>query len=102
RDVSLLPRSNKLSKNVLGLRLPAHAQVGDGKTATGEVRCFLGFGVKRYRFRKISLLAIRGSKNRIQVKVIWIELECSLAFHNRVVNAVIGQVARGGNIAGDW
>src|SRR4029077_1698597 len=92
---------DKLSKNVLGLRLPAHPRVGDGKTATRQIRCFLGFGVKRYRFGKISLLAMRGSENRIQIKVIWIKLKCSLTFDNRVVNLVVGQIGGGGNVAGD-
>src|SRR4249919_3043219 len=90
RDVSLLPCLDKLSENVSRFGLPAHPGIGDGQAATRQMRCLLGFGVERNRFRKIVLLAIGGSQNRIQIKVIWIELERSLTFHNRVIDAVVG------------
>src|SRR5713101_9378616 len=47
RDVSLLPRSQELSKNISRLHLPAHARVGDGKAATRETRCLLEIGKRR-------------------------------------------------------
>src|SRR5437762_12852834 len=75
RDVSRLPRLNKLRENVSRLRLLGHARVGDSKAATRQMRCFLGFGVKRDRFVEIALLAIRGGKSRIEIKIIWIQLE---------------------------
>ena len=65
------------------------------------MRCLLGLGVERDRFREIALLAIRSSQNRIQIKVIRIELERSLAFSNCVVNAVVSQVRGGGDVAND-
>ena len=65
------------------------------------MRRLLGFGVKRDRFRKIALLAIGGSQNRIQIKVIWIELERSLAFNNCVVNAVVSQIRGSHDVAND-
>src|SRR6266480_6386595 len=46
RDVSLLPRLQELSKNISRLRLATHARAGDGKPATREMRCLLGFGVE--------------------------------------------------------
>ena len=73
----------------------------DGKAAAWEMRCLLSFGVKRDRFVEIAFLAIRGGQNRIQIKVIWIELECSLAFDNCIINAVVSQIGSGGNVACD-
>src|SRR6266446_9321233 len=101
RDVSLLPRLQELSKNISRLYLAAHARVGDGKAAAREMRRLLGFGVERDRFREIALLAIGGGKIRIQIKVIWIKLERPLALDNCIVDAVVGQVGSGGNVAGD-
>ena len=72
-DVSLLPRLQELSKNTSCLHFATHAQVGDAKAAAREVRCLLGFRVERDRFREVALLAIGGSKVRIQVKIIGIE-----------------------------
>src|SRR5678815_1770492 len=101
RDVSLLPRLNKLSKNVSRLGLAPHAHVGDGKAATRQTSCLLRFGVKCDRFRKIAFLAIGSGQDRIQIKVIWIELECPLAFNNCIVSAVVSEVGSSGNVAGD-
>src|SRR6266446_8715164 len=98
RDVSLLPRLQKLSKNILRLHLAAHARVGDGKAAAREMRRLLGFGVERDRFREIALLAIGGGKIRIQIKVIWIKLKRPLALGNCIVDTVISQVSGGGNV----
>ena len=91
----------KLSENISRLRLPAHARVGDGKAAAREMRCLLGFGVKRDRFGEVAFLAIGGGKIRIQIKVIWIELERPLALTNCLVDLVVSQVGGGGNVAGD-
>src|SRR5882724_8131442 len=99
RDVSLLPRLQKLSKNISRLYLATHAQVGDGKPATRKIRCLLKFSVERDRFREIALLAIRGGKIRIQIKVIRIEQERSLALINCIVDAVVSQVSGSGNVA---
>ena len=101
RNISLLPGLQKLRKNILRLRLAAHARVGDGKAATRQMRCFLGFSVKRDRFREIAFLAIRGGKNRIQIKVIWIELKRPLTFNNCIIDAVVGQIGGGGDVAND-
>src|SRR5690242_17397702 len=87
-DVSVLSYLQKLFQNILRVRLAAHARVGDSKTATRQTRCLLGFGVERDRFSEIPFLAMRRSQNRIQIKVIWIELERSLTFDDRVANAV--------------
>jgi hypothetical protein len=65
------------------------------------MRCLLGLRVKRDRLIEIALLAIRSGENRIEIKVIWIELERSLTFDNRVVNTVIGQIGGRCNVAGD-
>src|SRR5438874_9996559 len=75
RNVSLLPFLHELSENIPRLDLPAHPRVGNGEAAAREVRCLLGFGVKCDRFGEVPLLAIGGGKIRIQIKVIWIELE---------------------------
>src|SRR6266581_388970 len=75
RDVSLLPRLQELSENISRLHLATHARVGDGKAAAWEMRCLLGFGVERDRFREIALLAIGGGQIRIEIKVIRIEQE---------------------------
>src|SRR2546430_17281772 len=56
RNVSLLPFLQKLRKKISRLHLPVHPSVGDGKSATREMRCLLGFGVESDRFRKIALL----------------------------------------------
>src|SRR4029077_15147817 len=101
RDVSLLSCLQKLNKNILRVDVAAHARVGDSKTATRQMRRLLGFGIKGDCFRKIPLLALRGGQDRIQIKVIWIELERSLAFDNCIVNAVVSQVGGGGYVAGD-
>src|SRR4029450_11421942 len=85
RDVSLLSCLQKLSKKILRLDLAAHARVGDGKAATRQMRCLLSFGVKRNRFRETALLAICGGQDRIQIKVIRIELERPLAFVSGVI-----------------
>ena len=63
--------------------------------------CLLGFGVERDRFGEVPFLAIGSGKSRIQIKVIWIELERPLALDDCVVDAVVGQVGGGGNVAGD-
>src|SRR5205823_10281797 len=91
----------KLNKNILRVDVAAHARVGDSKAATRQMRRLLGFGVERNRFREIAFLAIRGRQHRIQIKVIWIELKGSLPFRNRVIDAVVGQVRGGGNVADD-
>ena len=65
------------------------------------MRCLLGFIVERDRFGEVSILSIGGGKIRIQVKVIWIELQRPLALDNCVVDAVVGQIGGGGNVAGD-
>src|SRR5215472_2961091 len=101
RDISFLPGLQKLRKNILCLCLPAHARVGDGKTATWELGCLLSFGVKRDRFCKVAFLPIRGGKIRIQVKVIWIELQRPLTLGNRIIDAIVSQVRSGGNVAND-
>src|SRR5438045_9589184 len=100
RNVSLLSCLNKSCKNISRVRLPAHARIGDGKAATRQMRCLLSFGVQRHRFREFALLAIRSRQNGIQIKVIRIELEGSLAFDNGVINAVISEVGSGGDVAG--
>src|SRR5215472_16107408 len=69
RDVSLLSRLNKSCKNISRVRLPAHARVGDSKAVTRQIRCVLGSCIKRDRIVEITLLAISGGQNRIQVKV---------------------------------
>ena len=91
----------KLSENILRFHLPAHARVGDGKTATGEMRRLLRFGVERDRFSEVALIAIGGSKIRIQVEVIRIEQERPLALINSIVDAVVSQIGSGSNVAGD-
>src|SRR5438552_6306822 len=101
RDISLLPGLEKLSKNISRLRLPAHPVVGNGKPATGAMRRILGFGVESDRFVEIALLAIGRSKNRIQIKVIWIELERPLTLTNCVVDLVVGEVGSSGNVTCD-
>src|SRR5436190_13647970 len=101
RDVSLLPYLQELSKNSSCLRLATHARVGDGKPAAGEIRCRLRFCVEGDRFREVALVAIRGGKIRIQIKVIRIEQERPLAFIDCIVDAVISQVGGGGNITSD-
>src|SRR6266705_2730649 len=101
RDISLLPGLEKLSKNISRLRLPAHPDVGNGKAATREMRRILDFGVESDRFGEVAFLAIRSGKIRIQIKVIWIELERPLAFANCVVYLVVGEVGGSGNIARD-
>src|SRR4029077_8690968 len=73
----------------------------NGEAAAREVRCLLGFGVKCDRFGEVPLLAIGGGKIRIQIKVIWIELERPLALHYCLVDLVVGQVGGGGNVTGD-
>src|SRR5690242_16771562 len=65
------------------------------------MRGLLGFCVKRDRFWEIPLLAIAGGQNRIQVKVIRIELECPLTFDNGIINAVIRQIGSAAKIARD-
>src|SRR6476620_1369481 len=101
RDVSLLPYLQELSKNSSCLHLATHARVGDGEAAAGKARCLLGFGVEGNRFREVALVAIRGGKIRIQIKVIRIEQERPLAFINCIVDAVVSQVSGGGNITSD-
>ena len=101
RNVSLLPFLHELSENIPRLDLPVHPRVGNGKAATREVRCLLGFGVKCDRFGEVPLLAIGGGKIRIQIKVIWIELERPLAFYNCIIQAVVSKVCGGGDVAGD-
>ena len=91
----------KLSKNILRLDLSAHARVGDRKAATRQMRCLLSFGVKRDRFRVVALLAVRSGQDRIQIKIIWIELERPLTLANCIVDLVIGKVCGRGNVAGD-
>src|SRR5216117_1943624 len=97
----LLQAREKLSENILRFHLPAHARVGDGKTATGEMRRLLRFGVERDRFSEVALIAIGGSKIRIQVEVIRIEQERPLALINSIVDAVVSQIGSGSNVAGD-
>ena len=65
------------------------------------MRCLLGFGVERNRFREIALLAVGGGKIRIQIKVIRIEQERPLALTNCVVDLVVSELGSGGNVAGD-
>src|SRR5207248_22876 len=101
RDISLFPGLQELSENILRLRLPAHARVGDGKAAARQMGCLLGFAVKRDRFGEVPFLPIRGSKIRIQIKVIWVELQRSLTLTNCVVDLVVSEVGGGGNIADD-
>ena len=92
---------NKLGQNISCLYLLAHTRIGNGKAATREMRCVLCFRVKRDCFIEIAFLAIRGGENRIEIKVIWIKLERSLAFDNCVVNAVVAQVGGGSDVADD-
>src|SRR6266513_4192066 len=101
RDVSLLPRLQELSKNISRLHFAAHAHVGNGKATAREMRCLLGFGVERDRFREVPFLAIGSGKIRIQIKVIWIELERPLALTNCLVDLVVSEVSGGGNVADD-
>src|SRR4029077_20715563 len=101
RNVSLLPFLYELSENIPRLDFPAHAHVGNRKAAAREARCLLGFGVKCDRFGEVPLLAIGGGKIRIQIKVIWIELERPLALDNCLVDLVVGQEGGGGNVADD-
>src|SRR5947207_7613525 len=82
RDISLFPGLQELSENILRLRLAAHARVGDGKAAAREMGRLLGFCVEGDRFREITLIAIGGGQNRIQIKVIRIEQERPLALIN--------------------
>src|SRR5439155_503568 len=85
-----------LSQNILRLRLPAHARVGDGEAAAREMGRLLGFGVQRDRFREVVFLPIGGGKIRIQIKVIWIELQRPLTLTNCLVNLVVSEVS------GEW
>src|SRR5437016_272765 len=101
RDISLLRGLEKLSKNISRLRLPAHPIVGNGKPATGEMGRILGLGVERDRFGEVPFLAVGSGKIRIQIKVIWIELERPLALTNCVVDLVVGEVGSSGNVARD-
>src|SRR5207244_12466519 len=101
RDVSLLPSLKKLSKNILRLHFATHARVGDGKAAAREMGRLLGFGVKRDRFGEVPFLPIGSGKVRIQIKVIWIELQRPLTLTNCLVDLVVSQVGGGGNIADD-
>src|SRR5215469_1932037 len=79
-DVSLLAGLHKLSKDVSRFHLPAHTGVGDSKAATRQMRSVLCLSVERDRVRKIPFLPIRSGQNRIQIKVIWVELKRSLTF----------------------
>src|SRR6266567_7040073 len=101
RDISLLPGLEKLSKSISRLHLPAHPDVGNRKAATREMRRILRFRVESDCFVEVSFLAIRSGKSRIQIKVIWIELERPLALTNCVVDLVVGEVGSSGNITCD-
>src|SRR5262245_54723960 len=101
RYVSLLSCLNKSCKNISRVRLAAHARIGDSKAAARQIRCVLGSCVKSDRVVEIPLLAVGGGQNRIQVKVIWIKLERSLAFDNGVIDAIVSQVGGRGDVAGD-
>src|SRR5437773_3214227 len=101
RDISLFPGLQELSENILRLRLSAHASVGDGKAAAREMGRLLGFGVKRDRFGEVPFLAIGSGKIRIQIKVIWIELQRPLTLTDCLVDLVVSKVGGGGNVADD-
>ena len=81
--------------------MPAHPRVGDGKAAAREMGRLLGFGVESDRFGEVPFLAIGSGKIRIQIKVIWIELERPLTLDNCVVDLVVSQIGGGGNVADD-
>src|SRR5436190_13378895 len=102
RDISLFPGLQELSENILRLRLAAHARVGDGKAAAREMGGFLDFGVKRDRFGEVPFFAIGGGKIRIEIKVIWIELQCPLTLTDCFVDLIVGKVGGRGNVAYDW
>src|SRR5207237_4506486 len=101
RYVSLLSCLQKLSKNIFRLDLAAHARVGDGKAAAREMGRLLGFGVKRDRFGEVPFLAIGSGKIRIQIKVIWIELQRPLTLTDCLVDLVVSEVGGGANVADD-
>src|SRR5438094_10389103 len=101
RDISLFPGLQELSENILRLRLAAHSRVGDGEAATRETGRLLGFGVERDRFGEVPFLAISSCKIRIQIKVIWIELQRPLNLTNCIVDLVVGEVGSSGNVADD-
>src|SRR5437667_9558395 len=101
RDISLLPGLEKLSKNISRLSLPAHPDVGNRKAATREMRRILGFGVESDRFDEVAFLAICRGEGRIQIKVIWIELERPLALTNCLADLVVSEVGGSGNVTRD-
>jgi len=86
------PFLQKLSENISRLRLPTHPGIGNGKPATREMGRLLGFGVERDRFREFPFSRYAAARIRIQIKVIWIELQRPLALTNCVVDLVIGEV----------
>ena len=61
----------------------------------------LGFAAERDRFGEVPFLAIGSGKIRIQIKVIWIELQRPLALTNCLVDLVVSEVGGGGNVARD-
>jgi len=50
------PSLAELSKNISRLDLPAHARVGDGKSAAREMGCLLSFGVRAIASGKFASL----------------------------------------------
>ena len=92
---------DKLRQNLLRVSLSAHPGIGNRETTAWEMGRLLGVAVESNGFRKLSLLAIRGRQNRIQIKVIWIELERALTLANCIVYLVVREVGGGGNVAVD-
>jgi hypothetical protein len=89
----------KLIENLPRLILLASPRVSNGQTAAGKMRFLLRFRIKRDRFGKVPLLAIRRGKSRIQVKVTGIKLLRPLALDDGVIEPVIRQVSRSGDVA---
>ena len=89
---------HELIENFLGLGWFAHADISDSETGAGEMPDTLRFGIKVDRFRKVSIFPVGRGKIRIEIEIIWIELQRSLSFDDGIVDSVVGQIRGGGDV----
>src|SRR2546421_7570570 len=95
RHVSFLAFPHELIENLSRLIWSTHADVSDGQPSAGEMPDALGFSIKLDRLRKVSIFPVGSRKIRIQIEIVRVELQRSLALCNGIVDSIVSQI-RGG------